>query len=361
MRPSREHRHVTRAPESARRPGMWLRALAGRLCDASAMTHLIDPIVADLQHEHAEALREGAAWRGRRVRLASSFALIKVLILVQGGHVIEDLRQLATNESVLARGVRYSLIAMAVATAALVLPPLLELWRVDPMLALYVVPQALPLSIPFGLIVGIPIAFGGRVIPRRLAVHLLMLGAVCSVLTFVMFGWIVPSSNYAYQVRAAAVAPRAVTLDGAHPFEPLKGPHELTLPEFRDMYVRVTSTGIATGLPDAGWKDLPSLWFDYHLRWSLPCASLVFVLTALAAARHRRAVRITVSLAAAAAYACLFWLFASSNALSVASPGVLAWLPNILVAGAALAWMASTHERPDPPVIVDPTDRLLPT
>jgi hypothetical protein len=332
-------------------PGMWLRALAARLCDANAMTHLIDPIVADLQHEHAEARRDGATWRGRRVRLAGCVALIKVLTLHRGGRAMEALQRITTNESMLARVVSYSMLAMAAATTVLMLPPLQTLSQVDPMLALYMVPQALPLTIPFGLIVGILIAFGGRVISRRVAVRVLMLGAVCYALAFVTLGWLVPFSNYAYRVRVAERTGPSVMFDGSNSGEPLwKGPNELTLPEFRRMYLRVTTTGSATGLPKAGWDNLRDLWFMYHLRWALPCASLVFVLVALSVTRHRRAVRIAVSLAAPAAYFCFLWLFGSSNALAVAPPGVLAWLPNILVAGAALAWMAAPHVRPEPPV-----------
>jgi hypothetical protein len=353
---------LKRDREGDQRPGMWLRALAARLCDANAMTHLIDPIVADLQHEHAEARRDGAIWRARRVRLAGCFALIKVLTLAQGGRVREVLQRITTNESVLARVVTYSMLAMGAATIVLMLPPLQTLSHVDPLLALYMVPQALPLSIPFGLIVGILIAFGGRVISRRVAVRVLMLGAVCSALAFVTLGWLVPSSNYAYRVRVAERTEPPVTFDGSNSGESLwKGPNELTLPEFRSMYLRVTATGIATGLPRVGWDNLRTLWFMYHLRWALPCASLVFVLVALSVTRHRRAVRITVSLATPAAYFCFFWLLASSNTLTVAPPGVLAWLPNILVAGAALAWMAAAHVRPEPPVAMGPTDRLLPS
>ena len=80
------------------------------------------------------------------------------------------------------------------------------------------------------------------------------------------------------------------------------------------MYLRVTTTDVATGLPNAGWYNLHSLWFMYHLRWALPCASLVFVLVALSVTRHRRAVRITVLLAATAVYFYFFVLSAPRTA-----------------------------------------------
>jgi hypothetical protein len=338
----------------ARRPGMWLRSLAARLCDATAMTHLIDPIVADLQHEHAEARRNGAIWRGRRVRFAGGLALIKVVCLHRGERAMEVLRRITANDEVGARAVVYSTLAMAAATLLFMLPPLRALSHVDPWLVLYMVPQALPLTIPLGLIVGILTAFGGRIVSRRAAFRILLLGAVCSALAFVILGWVVPSANYAYQVR---VAERASTRAGVgEPSQPapLKGPNELTLPEFRRMYLRVTTTEIASGLPTYGWSSLRGLWFMYHMRWALPCASLVFTLAALSVTRHRRAVRMTVPLAMIAVYWYVFVMAApepglGSNALQVLPPGVLAWLPNILVAGAALAWMAA-GSRPRLPV-----------
>lgn len=333
-------------------PGMWLRAVAARLCDTKAMNQLIDPIVADLQYEHAEAQRDGGIWRSRRIRVVGGLALIEVLFLYQGGRAMEILRRITANDTVGARAVLYSTLAMAAATALLMLPPLLLLSRVDPLLVLYVVPQALPLTIPFGLIVGIVSAFGGRVVSRRAASHVLLLGAICSALMFVTMGWLVPTANQAYRVRVAERVGKPVAFDKPIQGEPLwKGPNELTLPEFRRMYLRVTTTGAATGLPRAGWSNLHNLWFMYHLRWALPCASLVFALLALSVTRHRRAVRITALLAAPAVYFYMFALAAPgptrwSNAAQGVPPGVLAWLPNILLAGAALAWMAAGRMRP---------------
>lgn len=328
-------------------PGLWLRAVAARLCDSKAMNQLIDPIVADLQHEHAGALRDGAIWRGRRIRLVGCLALIEVLLLYRGGRAMQILRRINENDSVGARAVRHSALTMAAATVLLMLPPLASLSQVDPLLVLYMVPQALPLAIPFGLIVGILSAFGGHVVSRRAAGHVLLLAAVCSALMFVTIGWLVPSANYAYRVRVAERVGIPVEFEKPIQGAPLwKGPNELTLPEFRSIYLRVTTTNVATELPRAGWYNLHNLWFMYHLRWALPCASLVFALMALAVTRHRRAVRITALLAATAVYFYMFALAAPGpTRLSIAAqgvpPGVLAWLPNILLAGAALAWMAA--------------------
>jgi lipopolysaccharide export LptBFGC system permease protein LptF len=234
------------------------------------------------------------------------------------------------------------------------LPPLLSPSPVEPLLVLYLVPQALPLAIPFGLFVGILSAFGGRAVSRRAAGRVLLLGAVCSALMFVTIGWLVPSANYAYRVRVAERVGEPVAFEKPIEGAPLwKGPNELTLPEFRRMYLRVTTTDEATGLPRAGWYDLHNLWYMYHVRWALPCVSLVFALVALSVTRHRPVVRITALLAATTVYFYMFalagpgptWL---SNAAQGYPPAVLAWLPNILLAGAALAWMAAGRMRLQP-------------
>lgn len=267
---------------------------------------------------------------------------------------MEILHRITTNDSVGARAVLHSALATAAATVFFMLPPLLLQSRIDPLLALYVVPQALPLAIPLGLIVGILSAFGGRVVSRRVFGQVLLLGAVCSALMFVTLGWLVPAANYAYRLRVADRVGAPIAFEEPVEGAPLwKGPNELTLPEFRGMYLRVTTTEVATGLPRAGWYNLHNLWCMYHLRWALPCASLVFALVALSVTRHRRAVRITAVLAAVAVYLYMFALAAPgptrwSDLAQAFPPGFLAWMPNILLAGAALAWMATGHPRPRP-------------
>ena len=44
-----------------KRPGARLRALATRVLDPSGMERLVDPAIADMQHEHEEATRQGSS------------------------------------------------------------------------------------------------------------------------------------------------------------------------------------------------------------------------------------------------------------------------------------------------------------
>ena len=44
-------------------PGVRLRVIASRLCGAQTMERVIDPLIADLQLEHAEAVTRGICGR----------------------------------------------------------------------------------------------------------------------------------------------------------------------------------------------------------------------------------------------------------------------------------------------------------
>jgi len=65
-----------------KRPGDRLRALAARVCHVSTMEWLIDPIIADLQCEHAEAMQHGRRWRSLWVRVAGAWAFWRVMATV---------------------------------------------------------------------------------------------------------------------------------------------------------------------------------------------------------------------------------------------------------------------------------------
>ena len=66
-------------------PGDLLRRLASRVCRASTLERLIDPVIADLQTEHSESVRRGHVWRSRWVLVVGTLAFWKVV----GVHAIE--------------------------------------------------------------------------------------------------------------------------------------------------------------------------------------------------------------------------------------------------------------------------------
>ena len=87
-------------------------------------------------------------------------------------------------------------------------------------LALHLVPQALPLSIPIGLTFGILCGLGRVSASYRSRAVILSLAAAASFVSFTMLAWVVPMANQAFRVAIAG--------------QPLaKGSRELTLGELR--------------------------------------------------------------------------------------------------------------------------------
>jgi hypothetical protein len=62
------------------RPGDRLRAFAAGWCCPETMERVIDPLIADLQREHGEAVRRGLMWRSRWIQIAGWFAFLKVIV-----------------------------------------------------------------------------------------------------------------------------------------------------------------------------------------------------------------------------------------------------------------------------------------
>src|SRR5262245_10420258 len=56
-------------------PGWRIRAWAARWCEPRTMTRLVDPILADLQAEHHEAVMRGSKWRARQAWVRAVVAL----------------------------------------------------------------------------------------------------------------------------------------------------------------------------------------------------------------------------------------------------------------------------------------------
>src|SRR4051812_133130 len=89
-----------------KRPGTRLRAFAKRICSAAAMEQLIDPAIADLQHEHEDAVRRGLKWRARSVLVAGYSAFWKVAAVAAVRHPTDE--RGAVDERSVSRTVAFS-------------------------------------------------------------------------------------------------------------------------------------------------------------------------------------------------------------------------------------------------------------
>lgn len=65
------------------RPGERLRAWAARMCSPDTMTRVIDPLIADLQVEHADAIARDDHRRARRIRFTGVAAFWKTMVVCE--------------------------------------------------------------------------------------------------------------------------------------------------------------------------------------------------------------------------------------------------------------------------------------
>jgi len=191
------------------RPGDGLRRIASGLCDRRTMERLVEPIVADLQAEYQTAAARGArrtrwlVWRGYGA-FWKALALYLIMSTFQPSR--------SDSNGSMGRVVAYSLGALTLTTALLIVPPMLDVryfrWADGPLdklrLILLLVPQALPLSIPMGICIGVVCAMRGRRPGPRSVAAVLAIAAVATFAVWTMLEWGVPAGNQAFREIAAA-------------------------------------------------------------------------------------------------------------------------------------------------------------
>jgi lipopolysaccharide export LptBFGC system permease protein LptF len=303
-------------------PGRRLRAIARRVCHPTTMERVVDPLIADLQCEYADAIRRGDFWCAVRVRLAGYVGFWRTLFL----QMVVGRSWDAVDYAAVRRICVISILATVTITALLVLPPLLRTsgqWF-GGRLILYLMPQAIPLSLPVGLTLGILCGLRGAVTPRLR--RTLLLGAVmASALSFVTLAWVVPEANQAFRSLVAR------ELGGQ--LEP--GPNELPLLELSKRIEAMDPFNPATA----------SLRFTYHVRYAISIAPLVLSLLAfgVSAVTRRRAVAIASGVAAAVSYVAAFFLMDAGVQTAPSLRIVAAWLPDavfsVVEATQPAAWL----------------------
>jgi lipopolysaccharide export LptBFGC system permease protein LptF len=299
-----------------RAPGSWLRTIARRFCGPQTVERLVDPIVADLQVEYA-ALGEGNAWRRRRLRLSTYVAFWKAL----GLHLVLSVAQPAPDGARLRRAVGVFLIMLAVFTAVLTLPPLFNGaalpggWAFRATLALLLIPQALPLSLPAAMCIGILYAMRASRVTRRDLYGVVALALIASTVVWAVIEWGLPGANQAFrELVHAQLTGRRVHLE--------PGLNEL-------------------GFTALGQRTDAAAVRQYHLLWALSFAPIPLGLFALSVAPRIRGALAATALAVTVAffYYSALWVSDWYVTEGVAIGILAAWAPNALFLAAALGLM----------------------
>lgn len=325
--------------------GAVVRSIASRVCDQDTLEQVIEPTLADLQCECAEMTRDSVARSRWWLHLTVSIALVEAVVLCSFDRMararsappsLDEARALTTTTLI-------STLATAVALAVFVLPPLLHVPHVHWRMILYLVPQALPVALPIGVTVGVLAGVREARASRRIAARLTLLAMVCSVASFIVFGWVVPDANQAFREFAFAQTSGAIGAGQPPRIHLARGANELTIVELREQ---------ARG---ASLRERPGRLraFAYYQRWALSAATLAMVLFALAAVHKWRfgwAVGSCVAVTSCTVYWALMDAGRSFALNGTWRPGPGAWLPNVFFAiAAALIAAASfvqTKHRP---------------
>ena len=269
---------------------------------------VIDPIIADIQHEYREAIRRGETWRARRVQFSGCWELTKSICLY------------SMTESDAGRTVSATVLATFVVTMMIVLN---EARMILPgthagtgvtRLILFLVPSAIAIGLPLGFTLA---ALACRRSSDRRAAVLLPAG-ICALLVFLTVGWIAPFSNQQFRELAAGHS-RA------------RGTNELTIVELRREMVADQA------------RSTRSASFGYQTRLSLSASPIVLGCLVLAISTlKRRKLYAAIGLILFTAYG--FSSQGSLICLGTFMPLVFAaWLPNVLIG--ILAMSAAIHAR----------------
>jgi hypothetical protein len=291
------------------------------------MERVVDPIVADLQWEHGQAMRRGQRWRSRGIRVAATFSLLKVMVA--------KMDWIPDSRGPVMRTAAYSLAATVCVTMLFAVPTFLNPLAPQAYYV-YVFPQLLAIAIPIGIAMGIVGVLGGTALSSKVKAGVVALAVLGAAAAFVTGGWISPAANHAARVASGQAPDELNNMDAW-------SPTELTLGQLNARIHKAADFGLS---PDVGY--LRFLLQIYYGRWAFPVASLTLTLCLLAVAGFPGAGRKTLG---GAAFALMIGyeaasLFAGRLNQQSAMPVLLAaWLPNLMLAAIAAGLMAFSARR----------------
>jgi hypothetical protein len=332
------------------RPAHRIRLFASRIVSTGTMERLVDPILGDIEIERRESVRAGRPWRARWIVAGGYVGLCRALAL----HGVHEFARGATSDSDGARAVRLSIAAFVVVTLAMMLPPLLAtrgpLKADRGLIAITLVPQAIPLSLPLAVAVGIAVAWPKRAIRRVLLRRALIFGVVGMASALATMEWLVPAGNQAFR----EIVFRRLNAAGipAESIHPPRGIGERSLSELATL-ASLFSRGAVWSADDfATVKEFSAadpafetnqvvLALQFRLAVSFATAVLCLLAVAIACTIRGRTLGRTVFAVVAVCYAVSFHEF--SEIARIVPPTVAAWLPTL---GLAVTSVVLLRARP---------------
>jgi lipopolysaccharide export LptBFGC system permease protein LptF len=199
---------------------------------------------------------------------------------------------------------------------------------------MFLLPQALAISIPVGATIGIAVGLARQQMSMRLITLVAALAFACSIGSVANLGWLVPNENQAF--RTAAFRKVSQT-------PPPKGDNELTFAELDRLIERREAFPVGS----YEWDDVNRLRTGYHMRWALAFATFALALFAASLLRWTRR-RWAISVGIVAAIFGYYVLLFAGRSLALhhaLAPPVAAWLANGVFAVVSAALMTLSARR----------------
>lgn len=304
-------------------PGRRLHRLAARVCCSATLERIVEPAIADLQKEYAEAATRGTAERVWTL-VRGYLAILEVIVMCGFGVSV------ATDDDrhVIVRTVAWAFALTVLFAVFLMLPPMIIVdGSFSDVFLVGLVPQAVPLAIPLGFTFGIAIGMARRTPTGAVMRAILACAVLGSLLSFATMGWILPGANQAWRESVA----RTRGISGAL----TKGAAEMTFSELERHAAIAVAAGDARTAGNYAWS--------FHIRFALAAASIVLTGLLFATAMRKAMARALVALLACFSYWALLYV---GQGLAGTIPAVAgAWLPNVVLAAVALFIASSRSSR----------------
>jgi hypothetical protein len=276
------------------------------------MERLIDPVITDFQCEHANAMRFGRVWQARWVRIASCIAFCKVATLAAFAADRHGARAMFV-----ALSAATLLTALAIGIGLASTPATIHTRGNIGWLVLYLVPQALAISLPVCLALGVFVWIRAAGVDQsRRTVRWLMRFAL--LLAVANAGWITPAANTAY--RNVVVGAEA-----------LRGINELTVIELGQR--------VHQGSPGGALEGPLPMTFWLNARLALAIAPVLLCVLALAGASAGRRSAAAIVFTTLAVFVACYLLFPDYEIAILTRwlpAAAIPWTPNLIVALATI-------------------------
>ncbi len=311
-------------------PGRLLERIGARVVDAATCERVLQPLVADLQFEHARARSFGER---TLIRLRSVLAFWIVLARAATWMAAVGPRE---DRAATGRVVLRVLTATSVLTGIQAVQCAWQLRNLPILLPAYpfVLPAMLLVTLPVGaLLAGL---FPGPTTPENTRAAW-RVAVAAGLVTFALGAWVTPLANQAYfqrVVRAVSQNP-SVFVDGGERNAPTRldrGHRAMTLAQLSERAANIRSWGRVL-------DELPPLRAEWHKRPSLGVACVVFTLlgSGLGAVRCRKLWRVLGALAVVVGF---YFAIHEGERLAEAGrldPVLAMWGPVIVLALGTLA------------------------